>query len=82
VEIPYQGAGWVYLGEVGGRKGLAYDSRRLDPDGQTFVFRCEASGTYTVKFFKQDFIKDYIINDYVEVVVGESPVPATSRKML
>lgn len=78
VEIPYQGAGWVYLGEVGGRKGLAYDSRRLDPDGQTFVFRCEAPGTYTVKFFKQDFIKDYIINDYVEVVVGESPVPATS----
>jgi len=42
------------------------------------VFRCEAPGTYTVKFFKQDFIKDYIINDYVEVVVGESPVPATS----
>jgi len=78
VEIPYQGAGWVYLGEVAGKKGLAYDSRRLDPDGQTFVFRCEAPGTYTVKFFKQDFIKDYIINDYVEVVVGESPMPSSS----
>ena len=78
VEIPYQGAGWVYLGEVAGKKGLAYDSRRLDPDGQTFVFRCEGPGTYTVKFFKQDFIKDYIINDYVEVVVGESPVQTTA----
>ncbi|AEJ18727.1 tetratricopeptide repeat protein [Gracilinema caldarium] len=78
VEIPYQGTGWVYLGEVAGKKGLAYDSRRLDPDGQTFVFRCEGPGTYTVKFFKQDFIKDYIINDYVEVVVGESPVTAAS----
>uniref|UniRef100_A0A7C3IKT6 Outer membrane lipoprotein BamD-like domain-containing protein n=1 Tax=Gracilinema caldarium TaxID=215591 RepID=A0A7C3IKT6_9SPIR len=78
VEIPYQGAGWVYLGEVAGKKGLAYDSRRLDPDGQTFIFRCESAGTYTVKFFKQDFIKDYIINDYVEVVVGESPMPSSS----
>ena len=78
VEIPYQGAGWVYLGEVGGKKGLAYDSRRLDTEGQTFVFRCEAPGLYTVKFFKQDFIKDYTINDYVEVVVGENPVSAGS----
>lgn len=78
VEIPYQGAGWVYLGETGGKKGLAYDSRRLDPDGQTFVFRCEAPGTYVVKFFKQDFIKDFIINDYVEVVVGESPLPSAA----
>ncbi|WP_304225698.1 tetratricopeptide repeat protein [Gracilinema caldarium] len=79
VEIPYQGAGWVYLGEMGGNKGLAYDSRRLDTDGQTFVFRCENPGTYVVKFFKQDFIKDYIINDYVEVVVGESPLPSTAN---
>lgn len=78
VEIPYQGSGWVYLGEVNGKKGLAYDSRRLDPEGQTFIFRCESAGTYRVKFFKQDFIKDYIINDYVEVVIGENSVTAPS----
>jgi TolA-binding protein len=73
VEIPFRGTGWVYLGELGVRRGISYDSRRLDPEGQTFVFRAEAAGTYALKFYRQDFIRDYIINDYVQVIVGEAP---------
>jgi hypothetical protein len=73
VEVPFRGTGWVYLGETGARRGLAYDSRRLDPEGQSFIFRAEAAGTYFLKFYKQDFINDYIINDYVQVIVGEAP---------
>jgi hypothetical protein len=73
VEIPFRGAGWVYLGEFGSRQGIAYDSRRLDPEGQTFVFRAEQAGTYALKFYRQDFIRDYILNDYVQVIVGEAP---------
>jgi TolA-binding protein len=73
VEIPFRGTGWVYLGELGARRGISYDSRRLDPEGQTFVFRAEAAGTYALKFYKQDFIRDYILNDYVQVIVGEAP---------
>jgi hypothetical protein len=73
LEIPFRGAGWVYLGELGSRRGIVYDSRRLDPEGQTFVFRAEAAGTYTLKFYRQDFIRDYILNDYVQVIVGEAP---------
>jgi tetratricopeptide (TPR) repeat protein len=73
VEIPFRGTGWVYLGELGSRRGIAYDSRRLDPDGQTFIFRAETAGTYALKFYKQDFIRDYILNDYVKVIVGEAP---------
>ena len=76
LEIPFRGAGWVYLGELCNRRGLAYDSRRLDLEaglaiGQSFIFRADASGTYILKFYKQDFIQDNIINDYVQVIVGE-----------
>jgi hypothetical protein len=73
VEIPFQGTGWVYLGELGARRGINYDSRRLDNEGQSFVFRAEAAGTYALKFYKQDFVRDYILNDHVQVIIGEAP---------
>jgi chemotaxis protein histidine kinase CheA len=77
LEIPFRGTGWVYLGEMGNRRGISYDSRRLDTQGgntlgQSFIFRAEIAGTYILKFYKQDFIQDYIINDYVQVIVGEA----------
>ena len=79
VEIPFRGTGWVYLGELGNRRGISYDSRRLDiigghVEGQSFIFRAETAGTYILKFYKQDFIQDYIINDYVQVIAGEAEV--------
>jgi hypothetical protein len=84
LEIPFRGTGWVYLGELGNRRGISYDSRRLDIEngitlGQSFVFRAEAAGTYILKFYKQDFIQDYIINDYVQVIVGEADDSGTGR---
>ena len=87
VEIPFRGTGWVYLGELGNRRGIAYDSRRLDigssagvTEGQSFIFHAEAAGTYILKFYKQDFIQDYIINDYVQVIVGEASEDTASRR--
>ncbi|MCL2067113.1 MAG: hypothetical protein FWG99_06575 [Treponema sp.] len=74
VEIPFRGTGWVYLGELASRRGVIYDSRRLDPEGQSFIFRTDAAGTFALKFYKQDFIRDFILNDYVQVIVGEPPV--------
>jgi hypothetical protein len=73
IEIPFRGTGWVYLGEIASRRGIAYDSRRIDPEGQSFIFRAEEAGTYSLKFFRQDFIRDYILNDHVQVIVGEAP---------
>jgi hypothetical protein len=73
VEIPFRGTGWVFLGELEARRGIVYGSRRLDPEGQSFIFRTEEAGTYALKFYKQDFIRDYILNDYVQVIVGETP---------
>jgi hypothetical protein len=78
VEIPFRGTGWVYLGERGARRGINYDSRRLDPEGQSFVFHVEAAGTYTLKFYKQDFVRGYVLNDYVQVIAGEAPQSAGS----
>jgi hypothetical protein len=84
LEIPFRGTGWVYLGELGNRRGISYDSRRLDiaggiTIGQSFIFRAEIAGTYILKFYRQDFIQDYIINDYVQVIVGEADDSGTGR---
>ena len=76
VEIPFRGTGWVYLGELASRRGIVYDSRRIDPEGQSFIFKAEEAGTYALKFYRQDFIRDYILNDYVQVIVGEAPQTA------
>ncbi len=73
VEIPFRGTGWTFLGELGSRRGISYDSRRLDPEGQSFIFRAEEAGTYALKFYKEDYIRDYIINDHVQVIVGDAP---------
>lgn len=73
VEIPFRGPGWVYLGELGSRRGVSYDSRRLDSEGMVFVFRADEEGSYSLRFNRQDFIRDFIINDYVKVIVQAAP---------
>jgi hypothetical protein len=70
VEVPFRGTGWVYLGEAGAQRGIVYDSRRLDSEGQSFIFKTERAGDYALKFYRQDFIRDFILNDYVQVIVG------------
>ena len=67
----------MFLGEQGAQRGIVYDSRRLDPEGQSFIFRTESAGTYSLKFYKQDFHRDFILNDYVQVIVGEAPAAGT-----
>lgn len=73
LEIPYRGLGWIFLGERSARKGLPYDSRRLDKDGLSFMFRAEEPGVFVLKFYRQDFVNDYIVNDFVQVTVEPSP---------
>jgi hypothetical protein len=73
IEIPFRGPGWVYLGELGSRRGVYYDSRRIDGEGMVFVFRANEEGSYSLKFNRQDFIRDYVINDYVQVKVLPPP---------
>ncbi|MDR0525083.1 MAG: outer membrane protein assembly factor BamD, partial [Spirochaetaceae bacterium] len=76
-EIPFRGNGWVYLGEQENRPGLTYQSRRNEPEGQKYFFQAETPGTYSLKFYRQDFIENYIINDFVQVIVSENPGTGT-----
>jgi hypothetical protein len=73
VEIPFRGPGWVYLGEQGSRRGMYYDSRRVDSEGMVFVFRAGEEGVYALKFNRQDFIRDTLLNDYVQITVKAAP---------
>ena len=73
IEIPFRGQGWAYLGELGSRRGVAFDSRRIDNGGMSFVFRAGEEGTYLLKFNRQDFIRDQTVNDYVQVIVQPPP---------
>jgi hypothetical protein len=73
VEIPFRGRDWVFLGEVGARRGIAYDSRKLDPEGESFIFKVEAAGVYALKFYRQDFAHDLILNDHVQIIAGGAP---------
>ncbi|MDR0464767.1 MAG: hypothetical protein LBG94_06595 [Treponema sp.] len=77
LEIPFRGNGWVYLGELASRRGIDYSSRRNDTDGQSFIFALEEAGTYVLKFYRQDFIRNFIFNDHVQVIVGEVPAAVT-----
>jgi len=77
LEVPFRGTGWVYQGELGNRRGISYDSTRTDTErgvtlGQSIIFRAEAAGTFILRFYRRDYIQDYIINDYVQVIVGEA----------
>jgi len=74
IEIPFRGTGWIYMEEQASRRGIAYESRRDDPEGQSLIFRVEDTGTYALKFYRRDFIRDYVLNDYVQVISEEAPV--------
>jgi hypothetical protein len=80
VEIPFRGTGWVYLGELSSLRGIVYDERRLGFEGESFVIHADLPGTYILKFYKQDFVQDFIINDHVQVIVeGNAPFTASIR---
>jgi len=75
VEIPFRGTGWIFLGEVDNRRGVSYDSTRVNTAagtiiGQTYIFRAEQEGTFTLQFYRRDFIRDESAYDYVKLIIG------------
>jgi hypothetical protein len=73
VEIPFRGNNWSYLEDMVSRRGIAYMSRRVDSEGMTFTFRAEETGIFALRFYRRDYIRDYILYDYVQVIVEEQP---------
>ena|GEM_PF-565666 len=78
VEVPFRGNGWIFLGETGGRRGINFDARRPDAEGQTFVFNVETAGEYALRFYRHDFVRDIIVNDHVRVVVAQTRSPSAA----
>jgi hypothetical protein len=70
-EVGLPGSGWVYLGEADNQSGLAYRQRRTSADGQVFVFRPENTGSYRLKFTKQDLLRGTETSEIVEVAITE-----------
>jgi len=79
VEVPFRGSGWIFLGETNGRRGITFDTRRPDSEGQTFVFRTEAAGEYSLRFYRHDFIRDVILNDHVQIIVDSAGSGGSAR---
>ena len=77
LEIPFRGSGWVYLGEMSSLRGIVYSTRRPEPQGMSFIFNVAQTGIFVLKFFREDFTRGYIINDYVQVIAGESTAVLT-----
>ena len=77
LEIPFRGNGWVYLGELASKRGIAYNSRRNESEGMSFIFNVEEAGTYALKFFREDFTRGFMINDHVQVIASEAPASGT-----
>ncbi|MCL2043858.1 MAG: hypothetical protein FWG89_06950 [Treponema sp.] len=80
LEIPFSGTGWVFTGEANARRGITYESRRPDNEGQSFIFRTELAGIYILRFYRQDYVRDTILNDQVQVIVTEAPRSAGSDR--
>jgi hypothetical protein len=78
VEIPFGGSGWVFLGEEKGQVGVSYQSHRFDAEGQTFLFEAETAGVYGLGFYKQDFIRDFLIDDHVKVIIETADASSSS----
>jgi hypothetical protein len=79
LEVPLRESDWTYLGETNNRAGLSYRERRTDTDGQTFVFKADAPGTYSLRFNRYNYRNDTTENEYVQVIVEEKPAAATAR---
>jgi hypothetical protein len=78
-DVPFPETGWIYTGEEDSKNGINYDSRRIENGAQTFTFRAEKEGDYTLTFYRQDFLRDYYTNEYVSVIVrNDTPVEAAA----
>jgi hypothetical protein len=78
-DVPFPETGWIYTGMEDSKSGISYDSRRVENGAQTFTFRAEKEGDYTLTFYRQDFLRDYYTNEYVNVTVrNDAPVEAAS----
>jgi hypothetical protein len=72
---------WLVWNGRYSKNGVSYDSRRVYGESQVFVFRAEKEGDYTLAFYKQDFLRDYVTNEYARVLVTDEPPPVETAAL-
>lgn len=72
IEVPYQGNWWVYLGDATGSGALTFTGRDYIAEKTVFTLRAVKEGRALLHFFKQDIIAGVMVDDYLEVIVGET----------
>jgi len=76
VEVPLEGTGWTYLGEKDGRDGVLYESRQYNDTGLVFVLNPTKTGSYILRFQKQDALRGRSYEEYVGLTVNPKSAKA------
>ncbi|MBP7262879.1 MAG: hypothetical protein KBB32_01805 [Spirochaetia bacterium] len=72
-DLSFAGAGWTYLGDEDGKTGLEYRARRYDGSFSIFTLYPEDSGTYVIRFQRQDPVSGERQTSLVQVTVRDAP---------
>ena len=72
--VTYPGAGWIYLGEVDAAGLFLYQGRVPEQHNPrtaatTFTLKAHNQGTSYLHFYREDFLTNTEINDYLEAAV-------------
>jgi hypothetical protein len=76
VDLPFEGTGWTYLGEVTGKAGVLYDSRRFENPGLVFSLIASKPGDFVLRFQRQDALRGTSKDEIVSLSVTPKPQAA------
>ena len=79
LDVSYPGSGWVYLGELDGKKNLLFFGRKLSEEEVLFSFTPREEGTSILHFYKNDILNHSYIDDYLLVTVQGNAISKTER---
>lgn len=82
LDIEYPGNGWIYIGEEENTENMLFFGRKLGSNITSFTLRSRKSGTTLLHFYKNDLLTGKYIDDYLEVVITETPVENSSAHVI
>jgi hypothetical protein len=70
LDIPYHGAGWVYLGELKYPGLVSYIDRKRIGSDTVFTIQADKPGQTTLQFYREDILTRAEVNDYFELTIA------------
>lgn len=71
IEIIYPGANWIFEGITDNTKDIIFISKTESDKSTKFILQARNAGQKILHFYKKDFIKNQLLDDYIEVIVKE-----------